>query len=126
MLKFLFMLLAFLMLNFSTASSLVIETSHKQNTTYKILTPKVEGVNRLTMIKQALVKIFDSNRRRVSWWSDLLTITAALWGAGAIFRILSYITNIGAAWTSYLSTLLFIAGAVFFLIWFFQMAARLS
>ncbi len=87
--------------------------------------PKSDGINRAAIIRQALVKTYENLRRRIGWWSELLTITAIAWGVGALLKVSGWLLGWGA-WSDYVSTLLFVGGGVFFLIWFFQMAASLD
>lgn len=89
------------------------------------ISPKSEGINRVAIIKKALVKTWENLRRRTSWWSDLLTITAVLWGIGVLLKIGAWLLGL-SSWADYAATLLFVGGGVFFLIWFFQLSASLN
>lgn len=102
-----------------------ITISSVNATVNRTISPKTDGINRVQIIKQALVKTWDNFRRRTGWWSELLTITAIMWGAGVLFKIGAWLLGLGS-WADYVATLLFIGGGVFFLIWFFQMAQILD
>lgn len=125
MVTYLLLFFSFFWGNLTQQNTFAIQNQQMSVATHRLVSPKSEGINRVAIIKKALAKTWENMRRRISWWSDLLTITAIMWGLGVLLKIGAWLLGL-SSWADYAATLLFVGGGVFFLIWFFQMSASLN